>query len=230
MGVILLIVGVGAILVFLLSPPKRDNPKFWDEDREPRREDFTDDIAYGGKTALQKFEKAHYAWVQRKMRQIVYELPIEEALKRDDLALYLMETSKRNRSHIRDEGSRLNDTYRACCQVCGSGNVRHGHQVRLCDDCYAMMEAASREGSDYKLPLGAQGFSVELWTHHMAIALDLETGVIDEAQAQRELRIIVELERRRIEREEQRQQREADKKQREAQRSINIANAANRLR
>lgn len=235
---------IGVILIMIawkiFQREKPSLPKTWHEDRMPRRDEFFSDcvdLRHGrwGKSADDKYWQAFYEWRQHMMKRITYTMPLEEALVNEHLELYLQETSGRNEKYNRNEGDRQNDTYRACCQVCGSGRCS-GRLLRytLCDDCYAMMESDSRADSDYKLPPGAKGFSAELWTLQMAIALDLETGVIDEAQAKREQRIIVELERRRLEKEERLQQsrrkNEAEKQQAIEQRATRIANAAKRLR
>lgn len=207
--------------------------KPWDKNREPRLEEFTADIDFWGKTAQEKYTQAHQEWNEREIRLVVYELPLEVVLKRDDLGgRYKREILRRNRQHIREDNSNtLGVDYSPRCQVCGSfqANARNEFHITLCYDCYTRLMADRRADSGYKLPSGATGFSAELWILHMIVALDLETGVIDAAQAQRELQIIVELERRRIKREEQRQQREAEKERAAEQRSINLDNAAQRL-
>lgn len=201
------------------------------EDQEPQPSDF------GSVLPSREYMEAHEAWERRKARRITYDLPLEETLMTDGAEeLYWLEVSKRNPDCDRwnQRADYSSDEYHYC-KVCGA-IVRGGKMVNglsneglmICDDCYANLVAA-RQSGNYELPNGITEFSPDLWIYQVIIAVDLDMSIIDEAQAERERKLVIAFVKRKLQKAELAQKQKTQEQQTKQQRRDRISAATNRL-
>ncbi len=226
--VILIVAIVSAIYAYTSATRQLEFER--DPDREPQPNDMQF-MANGADNMDEKYHEAHRRWEVRQSKKITYTMPISEILNyKDAELLYLQEVAIRNpKRHRLSCGG--DDRV---CQICGNNyNLYSLHPYLInkgvCEKCGEKLIKARQPNSGYKLPDGVLTFSDALWIDQMVVCLDLEDGVIDEAQAHREMEIILMFERQRVAKRERNQRLEQQKEQEQKQTDSIISNIANGL-
>lgn len=203
-------------------------------DEKPKFEDY----AGKGYDPQKAYQAALQAWEQKQAqakrelaKQCVYYMPIEEILAREDgEQLFELEIKNRHPKIKRGLLSRNVDSrYDAYCEICGAYIGKSIVSESLCDGCQRQMSLARTPGSGYTLPVGLSTFSPQLWTRQMIIEFDLDAGVISKIQAEREHRLVIEFEKRRLAEEETKQQSVNNEAEAKQQKRDQISTVASRL-